>query len=99
MTTMEAQQDLYFTCLYFVLLFMCVRAFGIHDRERSMLLAYSFERDMTTMEAQQDLYFMVFSALLNISVLKSAQPMIAKKGLMVLLGTSTLLYNRISMSE
>jgi len=58
----------------------------------------AYERDMTTLEAQQDLYFMVFSALLNISVLKSAQPMVAKKGLLVLLGTSTLLYNRVATS-
>jgi len=55
-----------------------------------------FERDMTTLEAQQDLYFITFSALLNISVLRSAQPMVAKKGLLVLLGTSTLLYNRVA---
>ena len=53
---------------------------------------------MATLEAQQDQYFMVFTALLNISVLRSAQPMVAKKGLLVLLGTSTLLYNRISTS-
>ena len=51
---------------------------------------------MTTLEAQQDLYFITFSALLNISVLRSAQPMVAKKGLLVLLGTSTLLYNRVA---
>jgi len=51
---------------------------------------------MTTVEAQQDLYFILLSALHNISVLRSAQPMIAKKGLLVLLGTGTLLYNRVS---
>jgi hypothetical protein len=54
---------------------------------------------MATVEAQQDLYFMVFSALMNISVLRSAQPMVAKKGLLVLLGTSTLLYNRLSSAK
>lgn len=59
----------------------------------------SFERDMTTLEAQQDLYFITFAALLNISVLRSAQPMVAKKGLLVLLGTSTLLYNRVATAK
>lgn len=54
---------------------------------------------MTTLEAQQDVYFIMFAALLNISVLKSTQPMVAKKGLLVLLGTSQLLYNRVATSK
>ena len=44
----------------------------------------------------QDLYFVVFATLLNISVLRSVQPLLAKKGLMVLLGTNTMLYGRLS---
>ena len=36
----------------------------------------------------QDIYFVLFAALLNISVLRSVQPMVAKKGLLVLLGKS-----------
>jgi hypothetical protein len=51
---------------------------------------------MTTIEAQQDIYFVAFATLLNISVLKSAQPLVARKGLHVLLGTSTLLYSRVA---
>ena len=42
-----------------------------------------YEKDMTTLEAQQDTYFVLFAALLNVSVLKSVQPVVAKKGLMV----------------
>ncbi|KAJ9524025.1 hypothetical protein QJQ45_022487, partial [Haematococcus lacustris] len=53
-----------------------------------------YEKDMSTLEAQQDMYFVALAALLNISVLKAAQPLLAKKGLPVLLGTSTLLYSR-----
>jgi hypothetical protein len=42
-----------------------------------------YEKDMTTLEAQQDIYFALFAALLNVSVMKSIQPLVAKKGLMV----------------
>ncbi len=51
---------------------------------------------MTTLEAQQDVYFVAFAALLNISILKSTQTLVARKGLHVLLGTSTLLYSRVA---
>eukprot|EP00798_Chlamydomonas_sp_ICE-L_P025213 gene25213-10858_t len=54
-----------------------------------------YEKDMTSAEATQDVYFVLFAALLNISVLRSVQPMVARKGLMVLLGTNTYLYNRV----
>ena len=43
----------------------------------------AFEKDMMTLEAQQDIYFVLFASMLNISVLKSVQPLVAKKGLMV----------------
>ena len=43
----------------------------------------TFERDMGTLEGQQDTYFVLFAALLNVSVLRSVQPLVAKKGLMV----------------
>ena len=39
---------------------------------------------------------MVFAALLNVSILRSVQPMVAKKGLLVLLGTNTMLYSRMA---
>ena len=51
---------------------------------------------MTTLEAQQDIYFVAFASLLNMSVLKAVQPLMAKKGLPVFLGTSTVLYARVS---
>ena len=35
------------------------------------------------MEAHQDSYFALFAALLNVSVLRSAQPLIAQRGLQV----------------
>jgi hypothetical protein len=47
---------------------------------------------MNSLEAQQDIYFVCFAAMLNVSVLRSVQPLIAKKGLLVLLGTNTMLY-------
>eukprot|EP00798_Chlamydomonas_sp_ICE-L_P023775 gene23775-9334_t len=55
-----------------------------------------FEKDMTSVEATQDVYFVLFGALLNISVLRSVQPMVARKGLLVLLGTNTLFYQRVT---
>lgn len=51
---------------------------------------------MTTLEAQQDIYFVALAALVNVSVLRSAQPLLARKGLKVLLGTGTFLYARVS---
>lgn len=50
---------------------------------------------MCSLESQQDIYFVALASLVNISVLRSAQPMLARKGLHVLLGTSTLLYGRV----
>ncbi|KAG1678758.1 hypothetical protein FOA52_012798 [Chlamydomonas sp. UWO 241] len=55
-----------------------------------------FEKDMFTLEAQQDIYFNTFAALLNVSVLKSVQPLMAKKGLAVLLGTNTMLFGHLN---
>lgn len=57
--------------------------------------ASAFERDMSSMESIQDVYFVTLAALLNISVLRAAQPAVARKGLLVLLGSSTLLYGRV----
>ncbi|KXZ56071.1 hypothetical protein GPECTOR_2g953 [Gonium pectorale] len=54
-----------------------------------------FERDMHNMEAVQDIYFVAMAALLNLSVLKANQVPIAKRGLLVLLGTNTVFYNRV----
>lgn len=44
------------------------------------------------MAPAQDIYFTTFASLLNVSVLKTVQPLMAKKGLAVLLGTNTMLY-------
>ncbi len=55
----------------------------------------SFERDMQNLEAVQDIYFVAMAGLLNLSVLKTNQVPIAKRGLLVLLGTNTLFYNRV----
>ena len=38
---------------------------------------------MGSFESQQDTYFVLFAAILNISVLKSVRPLIARKGLEV----------------
>ncbi|GIL66635.1 hypothetical protein Vafri_20126 [Volvox africanus] len=54
-----------------------------------------FERDMQNLEAVQDIYFVSMAALLNMSVLRANQVPIAKRGLLVLLGTNTVFYNRV----
>eukprot|EP00198_Chlamydomonas_reinhardtii_P003541 XP_001692877.1 flagellar associated protein [Chlamydomonas reinhardtii] len=54
-----------------------------------------FERDMQNLEAVQDIYFVCMAALLNLSVLRGNQVPIAKRGLLVLLGTNTVFYNRV----
>ena len=41
------------------------------------------EPDAASVEAHQDSYFALFAALLNVSVLRSAQPLIAQRGLQV----------------
>ena len=42
-----------------------------------------FQKDMGTLESQQDAYFVLFAALLNVSVLRSVRPLVARKGLQV----------------
>jgi hypothetical protein len=54
---------------------------------------------MMTIEAQQDIYFVALAGLVNISQLRAAQPLLARKGLLVLLGTSTMLYGRIASAQ
>ncbi len=58
--------------------------------------AAAFEKDMSSLEAQQDIYFVLFAAILNVSVLRSVQPLVAKKGLMILLGTNSMLAGRLA---
>ena len=41
---------------------------------------------MGSFECQQDTYFVLFAALLNVSVLKSVRPLMARKGLEVRIG-------------
>ena len=43
----------------------------------------AFQKDMGTLEAQQDTYFVLFASLLNVSVLRSVRPLVARKGLQV----------------
>ncbi len=50
-----------------------------------------YQRDMGTTEALYEMYRCCLSALLNVSVLKDAQPVLARRGLPTLLGTLTLL--------
>ena len=66
------------------------------DPETAVEEAALYEKDMTTPEAMQDVYYVLLAALLNVSVLKPVQPLMAKKGHMVLLGTSTLMQGRVS---
>jgi hypothetical protein len=54
---------------------------------------------MATLGAQQDIYFVALAGLVNISQLRAAQPLLARKGLLVLLGTSTFLYSRVAGIE
>jgi hypothetical protein len=69
------------------------------EADAAIAEAALFEKDMYGLEAQQDIYFCLLAALLNISVLKTVQPIIAKKGLMVLLGTNTIFYGRVAGGE
>lgn len=54
-----------------------------------------YERDLLNMPGTFEIYTYLFSALLNLSVLKANQPKVAKKGLLTLLRTNTLLYQSI----
>jgi hypothetical protein len=72
----------------------CLRV--VESTWRSLCPARRFERDMTTLPAQQDVYFVALAALVNISQLRAAQPLLARKALLVLLGTSTFLYGRVA---
>ncbi|GAX81636.1 hypothetical protein CEUSTIGMA_g9064.t1 [Chlamydomonas eustigma] len=56
----------------------------------------SFQKDMGGLRSQQDVYFSLLAALLNVSVLRTVQPLVAKRGLTVLLGTNTMFAGHIS---